>query len=82
MVRSPLEAQVRAALARAVAGAEGLLGEADLVELVEVDPQGVALVRLRGPCASCPSTLQPLILMLDQAVRAEVPEIRLVELVP
>jgi Fe-S cluster biogenesis protein NfuA len=62
--------------------ADGLLGGDDAVELVEVDADRVAVLRLRGPCASCPATIAPLMTALERAIRAEVPEVRFVELVP
>jgi Fe-S cluster biogenesis protein NfuA len=81
VVNEELEARVRAALARA-ADSAGLLSGGDLVELLEVDADRVAIVRLAGPCASCPSTIPPLLMALERAIRDDVPEVRLVELAP
>jgi Fe-S cluster biogenesis protein NfuA len=51
------------------------------VELLDID-DGVARVRLHGACGGCPSTLQAVIMGLDQELCRRVPEIRYVEAVP
>ncbi len=59
-----------------------LLGGGDSLELLGIDADHIVQVRLRGPCASCPSTLMPLLMAIEQAIKTEVPEVRFVELVP
>jgi Fe-S cluster biogenesis protein NfuA len=50
------------------------------VELLDVS-DGVAQVRLRGGCAGCPSTIQAVVMGLDQELCRRVPEIKYVEAV-
>ncbi|MFO0956731.1 MAG: NifU family protein [Isosphaeraceae bacterium] len=60
----------------------GLLPDGGDVELVGIDDDRIVQVRMKGVCASCPSTLMTLTFGIEQAVRAEVPEIRFLEAVP
>jgi Fe-S cluster biogenesis protein NfuA len=51
------------------------------VELLDVS-DGIARVRLRGGCGGCPSTIQVVVMGLDQELCRRVPEIKYVEAVP
>jgi Fe-S cluster biogenesis protein NfuA len=75
-----LEERVRAAIARECREG-GLVAEGD-VELVRVDEDRVAQVRLGDACASCAGGMTTIVMALERAVVAEVPEIRFVEAVP
>jgi Fe-S cluster biogenesis protein NfuA len=59
----------------------GLIGDED-VELVSIDSDNIVQVRFHGGCGSCPATLVSLLMALEQAIKAEVPEIKFVEAVP
>lgn len=43
---------------------------------------GIAQVRFAGSCSSCPSSTMSLIFGLEQELRARVPEVQLLEVVP
>jgi Fe-S cluster biogenesis protein NfuA len=73
-----LKTRVARALAEEVAPLLQMDGGA--LELLDVS-DGVARVRLRGGCGSCPSSLMAVILGLDQELRRRVPEIDYVEAV-
>jgi Fe-S cluster biogenesis protein NfuA len=45
------------------------------VELVEVTPEGVVKVRLRGACAGCPMSQMTLKMGIESQLRKEVPEV-------
>jgi Fe-S cluster biogenesis protein NfuA len=75
-----LEVEVRDAL-RGELG-EGMLLAGNRVELIGVDEDQVAQVRLIGACQGCPATMQTLVMGLDEIVRKKVPAIKFVELVP
>jgi Fe-S cluster biogenesis protein NfuA len=77
---SGLHERVRLALRHAPAF-EGLLGPDD-VEFVGIDDGDIVQVRLSEACAGCSASLAPLIEVIERAVQAEVPEVRLVEVVP
>ncbi|HEU5115852.1 MAG TPA: NifU family protein [Isosphaeraceae bacterium] len=59
-----------------------LAPEGDAVEVVDLDADNVLLLRLTGACGSCASSAASLSMMIEQLVRAEVPEVRFVEAVP
>lgn len=61
---------------------DGGLVSGEDVELVSIDADRIVQVRFHGGCGSCPSTLVPLVMALERAIKAEVPEIRFVEAVP
>lgn len=54
----------------------------DAVQVVDLDADHVLLIRLSEACGSCASSSASLTMMIDQLVRAEVPEVRFVEAVP
>ncbi len=49
------------------------------VELVEVTPEGVVKVRLTGACHGCPMSQMTLKRGIENAIKAEVPEVQRVE---
>jgi Fe-S cluster biogenesis protein NfuA len=56
--------------------------EGGSLELVDVS-DGIAQIRFRGACASCPSTISALILGLEQELRARFPDtVKFIEAVP
>lgn len=48
-------------------------------ELVEVTPEGVVKVRLKGACRGCPMSQMTLKRGIENAIRSEVPEVVRVE---
>ncbi len=51
------------------------------VELVEVTEDGIVKVRLQGACAGCPMSQMTLQMGIEQALKAEIPEVKTVEAV-
>jgi Fe-S cluster biogenesis protein NfuA len=49
------------------------------IELVEIDDQRIARVKLKGACHGCPAATETLRFGLEQMLRAKVPEIGGVE---
>jgi Fe-S cluster biogenesis protein NfuA len=43
---------------------------------------GVVQVRLHGPCTGCPSSIQAVILGIEEELRKRVPEVEYLEAVP
>lgn len=78
--RDDLIRRIEAVLDREVR--PGLLPDGGDVELVGIDDDRIVQVRMKGVCATCPSTLMTLAFGIEQAVRAEVPEVRFLEAVP
>ncbi|MEO5362730.1 MAG: NifU family protein [Magnetococcus sp. DMHC-8] len=52
------------------------------VELVNVTPDNVVQVRLRGACGSCPGATMTLKNGIERTMKQRIPEIRSVENVP
>jgi Fe-S cluster biogenesis protein NfuA len=46
------------------------------LELVEVTPEGVVKVRLKGACAGCPMSQMTLKMGIERQLKKEVPEVR------
>jgi len=46
------------------------------VELVEVTPEGVVKLRLKGACAGCPMSQMTLKMGIESQLRKEVPEVK------
>lgn len=46
------------------------------VELVEVTPEGVVKVRLRGACGSCPMSQMTLKMGVERVIKQDVPEVK------
>jgi len=49
------------------------------VELVDVQPDGVVKVRLRGACSGCPGATMTLKNAIENTLKQEVPEVKSVE---
>lgn len=49
------------------------------VQLVEVTPDGIVKVRLTGACHGCPMSQMTLKRGIENAIKAEVPEVQRVE---
>ncbi len=78
--RASLLQRIQLVLDREVRGV--LAPEGDAVQVVDLDSDNVLLLRLSGACGSCASSAASLSMMIEQLVRAEVPEVRFVEAVP
>jgi len=46
------------------------------VELVEVTPEGVVKLRLKGACAGCPMSQMTLKMGIESQLKKEVPEVK------
>ncbi len=46
------------------------------VELIEVDPEGIVKVRLKGACGGCPMATITLKQGIEKIIRQEIPEIK------
>jgi Fe-S cluster biogenesis protein NfuA len=77
-VSNDLKVRVARVLAEEVAPA--LQMDGGDVELLDIS-DGVAQVRLLGSCGGCPSTIQAVIMGLDQELCRRIPEIKYVEAV-
>lgn len=51
------------------------------VELVDVSDDGIVKVRLTGGCAGCPMSQMTLASVVEEAIKAKVPQIKRVEAV-
>ena len=51
------------------------------VELVDVSPEGVVQVRLKGACSGCPMSQMTLKNGIERIIKKEVPEVKTVEAV-
>lgn len=51
------------------------------IELVDVTPEGVVKVRLKGACAGCPMSQMTLANYVERNLKKEVPQVRKVEAV-
>lgn len=45
------------------------------VELIEVTPEGVVKVKLKGACGSCPMSTMTLKMGIEAAIKEQIPEI-------
>lgn len=52
------------------------------VELVGVDDDRIAQVRMVGACSGCPSSTITMTMGIEAAVKSRVPEVRFLEAVP
>lgn len=48
------------------------------VELVEITPEGEVKVRLTGACGGCPMSQMTLKMFIEETIKKEVPEVKLV----
>jgi Fe-S cluster biogenesis protein NfuA len=60
----------------------GLRRDGGDIELVGIDADRIAQVRLLGACRGCTSSTITLTMLAERAVKSEVPEIRFLEAVP
>ncbi len=60
----------------------GLQEDGGDVELVGIDDDRIVQVRMKGLCASCPSTMYTFTIGIEKAVKGAVPEVRFLEAVP
>ena len=51
------------------------------VELVDVSDDGIVKVRLTGGCAGCPMSQMTLTTVVEEAIKAKVPQVKRVEAV-
>ncbi|GAB4072775.1 NifU family protein [Barrientosiimonas marina] len=56
-----------------------LLRDGGDVELVDVDDEGIVLIRLMGACGNCPSSTITLKAGIERALRSEVPGVSEIE---
>lgn len=56
-----------------------LLRDGGDVELVDVDDEGIVLIRLMGACGNCPSSAITLKAGIERALMAEVPGVTEIE---
>lgn len=49
------------------------------IELVDVTPDGVVKVRLKGACSGCPMSTYTLRLAIERKIKESVPEVKTVE---
>ncbi len=59
----------------------GLRADGGDVEVVGVDADRIVQVRLLGSCSGCASSVYTMIMGIEAAIRAEVPEVRFLEAV-
>jgi len=52
------------------------------VEVVGIDDDDIVQIRLLGSCQGCVSTVHLTTMMVEKAVKAEVPEVRFLEAIP
>lgn len=60
----------------------GLRADGGGVELVGIDDDRIAQVRLLGACVGCSSSVYTLTMGIEAVVKARVPEVRFIEAVP
>ncbi|ALX47210.1 NifU family protein [Lentibacillus amyloliquefaciens] len=56
-----------------------LLRDGGDVELIDVDDDGIVLIRLMGACGNCPSSTITLKAGIERALRSEVPGVSEIE---
>ena len=71
--RSSLQEQVEKSLGSIRPGLQADGGD---VELVNVDDEGVVLVRLVGACRGCPMSTMTLKMGIERVLREQIPEIK------
>ena len=59
----------------------GLQADGGDIELVDVSPEGVVKVRLKGACAGCPMSQMTLTNFVEENLKKEIPEVKKVEAV-
>lgn len=46
------------------------------VEYVDVNPEGIVSVRLKGACGNCPGAMMTLKMIIEQTLKQEVPGVK------
>ncbi len=59
-----------------------LMADGGDVEVVGIDEDDIVQIRLIGACQGCVSTVHSTTMLVEKAVKAEVPEVRFLEAVP
>ncbi len=59
-----------------------LMADGGDVEIVGIDDDDIVQIRLLGACQGCVSTVHMTTMLVEKAVRAEVPEVRFLEAIP
>jgi Fe-S cluster biogenesis protein NfuA len=59
--------------------APALQMDATYLELLEV-VEGVARIRLKGGCGSCPTSIMAIVMGIEQELRRHVPEVQYIEI--
>jgi Fe-S cluster biogenesis protein NfuA len=60
----------------------GLRSDGGDIEVVGIDEDHIVQVRLLGACQGCSSSIMTLTMLVERAVKAEIPEVRFLEAVP
>jgi Fe-S cluster biogenesis protein NfuA len=60
---------------------EALVADGGDLELVEITPDNVVRVRLKGACAGCPGAQMTLRFHVERILKEQVPEVKAVEAV-
>jgi len=68
-----MKEKVEATLGRIKPALQADVGD---LELVEVTPEGVVKVRLKGACAGCPMSQMTLKMGIERELKKEVPEVK------
>jgi len=58
-----------------------LMSDGGNVELVDVSPDGIVQVRLKGACNGCPMATMTLKSLIERVIKKEVPEVKEVKAV-
>ena len=59
-----------------------LMAEGGDVEIVSIDEDDIVQIRLLGACQGCVSSVHTTTMLVERAVKAEVPEVRFLEAIP
>ncbi|WP_165247764.1 NifU family protein [Paludisphaera soli] len=59
-----------------------LMADGGDVEIVGIDDDDIVQIRLLGACQGCVSTVHTTTMLVEKAVKAEVPEVRFLEAIP
>ncbi|MDG3006577.1 NifU family protein [Paludisphaera mucosa] len=59
-----------------------LRAEGGDVEIVGIDEDDIVQIRLLGACQGCVSSVHTTTMLVERAVKAEVPEVRFLEAIP
>ncbi|WP_337174415.1 NifU family protein [Paludisphaera sp.] len=71
-IRQVVDAQVR----------PDLVADGGDVEIVGIDEDDIVQIRLLGACQGCVSSVHTTTMLVEKAVKAEIPEVRFLEAIP